>query len=146
MIRRGSSPCMLYTAKNIFCAVGSNMSDRNFLWNRIYTRSILKSDKKLATGGSSKRSQNNDCTSSSLQKKYQGRVAACPTHLCDSINSRYSFFIFTPETVLHVTRKQNMRRVYQTTSTYRTGAIRHISSTALSSIKEHMRVSLHARD
>jgi len=102
MIRRGSSPCMLYIAKNIFCAVGSNMSDRNFLWNRIYTRSILKSDKKLATGGSSKRSQNNDCTSSSLQKKYQGRVAACPTHLCDSINSRYSFFIFTPETVLSI--------------------------------------------
>ena len=110
----------------------------------IYTRSIFKSDQKLGTGGSSKRVQNNDCTSS-LQKKSRA-CTACPTHLCDSINSRYSFFIFTPETVLHVTRKQNMRRVYQTTSTYRTGAIRHISSTALSSIKEHMRVSLHARD
>ena len=67
---------MLYIAKNIFCAVGSNMSDRNFLWNRIYTRSILKSDKKLATGVSSKRSQNNDCTSSSLQKKIS-RACCC---------------------------------------------------------------------
>jgi len=37
----------------------------------IYTRSILKSDQKLGTGGSSKRVQNNDCTSS-LQKKIKG--------------------------------------------------------------------------
>jgi len=130
VVYRGSTPCMLYVAKNIFCAFTPGPSSN-----------LIKN---WAPGGRLKEFK--IMTVLLVFKKKSRACTACPTHLCDSINSRYSFFIFTPETVLHVTRKQNMRRVYQTTSTYRTGAIRHISSTALSSIKEHMRVSLHARD
>lgn len=53
--------------------------------------------------------QNSAKRTTALQKNFWGACPACSIHLFASINSRYSFFLFTPDTVLHVSTKDKTK-------------------------------------